>query len=177
MAYENPDVFGEFNLYTKVDNREIGKYGREILVLAEASGGGESVHAKYLNALGVLCAQGAEVGRACVIHSRAGKPQTVGAEHVFYFPRDEHEGTVLGSMEGDNEGLETPDGVYAKFDRKTSMVPLGPMGELALQYDGLAEPPVLRVIDLQGHREDGCGDPKSELPVGMLSDLLAATTD
>ncbi|HSX35725.1 MAG TPA: hypothetical protein VLH84_02215 [Patescibacteria group bacterium] len=173
MAYDNPEAFGKFHLYksTGPDSREIGKYGREVLTLVEARGIEDDLLATYQRLLGVLGTHGTEAARARVIHGWGQAARTVLAEHVFLLPWKDHQDTVLTSMAGDNEERRTDDGEYVRYDRKSSMQQLGPMGEVALQYDGLAEPPVLRVIDVQGG--DRQGTPQSDLPVEFLPALRA----
>jgi hypothetical protein len=185
MAYDNPEVFGRLQLYEnpREGDRELGRYGRKILVLAETSGDGAAVYERYLKVLGVLGMYGTEVARVRVIHSKLFQDdpefqaRTVGAEHVFFLPRVKHETTVLESLDGDNMSSYTFDDLCVTFDRKTSVQQFDPMGEVALQYDGLSDPPALRVIDVQGCAEDGHGEPgepRSDLPEAMLPHLLEA---
>lgn len=174
MAYTNSEAFGNFNLYNVRNELELGRYGREILILGETSGEATEVHSTYLRVLGILGAHGAEAGRSRVIHQRTGEyRRTVQAEHVFLFPLQTLEGaTVLYSMGGDRDDYHNGE-VWVTYDRKVSRVELGAaMGEVALQYDGLAEPPVLRVIDVQGSNRQG--GPESELPAGLVPALSEA---
>ena len=176
MAYENHEVFGAFCRTETLGGEEISvRWGRKILVLAEINGDEADVYSVYLRTLGVLGTYGTEVARARVIHQEGWEyPRTVLAEQVFLFPREQHEGgTILRSMPGDNE--DSDDGIIrVTHDRKFSSQELGQMSEVAVQYDGLAEPPVLRIIDVQG--SDRQGNPQSELPGELLPALKAAVS-
>ncbi len=85
----------------------------------------------------------------------------------------------LQSRDNDGNSHELPGGMRVTYDRKVA----GPaqiasaMGEIAVQYDALASPPALRVIDVMGHIHDGHGtwcEPRSIIPEGMLTDIEAA---
>lgn len=164
MAFANEQVFSAFHLYQRSGAKELGRYGRDILTLIEVSGDADKMHTTYLRVLGVLASLGTEVGRTRAIDDTSWNPRTIMAQQVFYFPQADLEATILRSRADDNE---LQDGV--RYDRKTSSQQLGPMGEVALEYDGTAEPPVLRVIDVQGSDRDGM--PYSDLPDKLLTDL------
>ncbi len=167
MAYDNPEAFGKLGLKTDRDGREIGRYDHEVETLAEASGNETDLLPTYQRLLGVLSTHGAEVARMRVIHGYDDEARTVLAEHVFFFPWQNHQGTILTGILEDNKKYTTADGTLVRYDRKDSMQGMGNTGEVMIQYDGLAEPPELRVLDMQG------GDQQGKMRSGLSDELRA----
>lgn len=176
MAFTNPETFGNLHIIESLGGREISKHaGVAIRTIAELQADPEEVRASYLKTLGLLSMHAAEIAHSRTIHGHIGRAQTVAAEHIFWTPKADYEATILYGIEGDNESHRQADGTMVTYDRKSSDQQMhGADGQVALQYDNLAWPPALRVVDLRGESQTVPGTLASLLPAGLESSIKQA---